>query len=125
MNQHPGEIVQCGACGAKNRMPIDHDNDASPDGKKITCGKCHQPLAIDPVQRKASDVYKIRCTHCGTKNRVPVNKIDTDANCGKCGEPLSTGVLFIPQPEIVTDANMEEKVLKSPLPVLLYAWAPW
>lgn len=24
-----------------------------------------------------------------------------------------------------TDANMEEKVLKSPLPVLLYAWAPW
>jgi thioredoxin len=26
---------------------------------------------------------------------------------------------------MVTDANFEAKVLKSPLPVLLFAWAPW
>jgi thioredoxin len=26
---------------------------------------------------------------------------------------------------MVTDANFDAKVLKSPLPVLLFAWAPW
>jgi thioredoxin len=26
---------------------------------------------------------------------------------------------------MVTDGNFEQQVLKSPLPVLLFAWAPW
>jgi thioredoxin len=26
---------------------------------------------------------------------------------------------------MVTDANFDAKILKSPLPVLLFAWAPW
>jgi len=38
---------------------------------------------------------------------------------------LKTGELFEPQPVMVTDGNFDVKVLKSPLPVLLFAWAPW
>jgi thioredoxin len=38
---------------------------------------------------------------------------------------LATTELFIPQPVMVTDANFEKMVMDSPLPVLLFAWAPW
>ena len=44
---------------------------------------------------------------------------------GKCGSLLKTEELFAPQPVMVTDSNFDIKVLKSPLPVLLFAWAPW
>ncbi|MEE8398721.1 MAG: hypothetical protein V3S89_06930 [Desulfobacterales bacterium] len=125
MNSASYTTTRCGECGAKNRIPIDHERSASSGDEKITCGKCHRPLIMDQTQRKGPAAYKMRCTHCGTQNRVPAGKIDSDATCGKCGEPLSIGELFIPQPVMVTDANMEDKVLKSPLPVLLYAWAPW
>lgn len=125
MNQSSDQIIQCDECGAKNRIHLDRLHRTNASGEKIKCGKCHQPLRIDQKAADTSDAYKMRCMTCGTKNRVPADRIDGDAKCGKCGEMLQTGELFIPQPVIVTDANMEEKVLKSPLPVLLYAWAPW
>jgi len=62
---------------------------------------------------------------CGTKNRIPSEKIRHEPKCGKCGVALSTEELFIPQPVMITDGNFEKSVLKSPIPVLLYAWAPW
>ncbi|UCF89787.1 MAG: redoxin family protein, partial [Desulfobacterales bacterium] len=64
-------------------------------------------------------------TECGTKNRVPAQKVKSGAKCGKCGAMLQTSELFVPQPIMVTDSNFERQVLKSPLPVLLFAWAPW
>jgi thioredoxin 2 len=67
----------------------------------------------------------MRCTQCGARNRVPAEKLSAAPKCGKCGSPLQTGELFAPQPVMVTDGNFESKVLKSPLPVLLFAWAPW
>lgn len=125
MPQSSDKIVQCGECGAQNRIPLDRLQRIHSSAEKIKCGKCHQLLKIDQKQAKPSDAYKMRCMTCGTKNRVPADRIDGGATCGKCGEPLKTNELFVPQPVMVTDANMEEKVLKSPLPVLLYAWAPW
>jgi uncharacterized paraquat-inducible protein A len=119
MTQNPYRIIQCSKCGAKNRIP---EANVNLDAK---CGKCHQPLTRDKEQRDSSGNYKLRCTHCGAKNRVPAHKINAGAKCGKCGEVLKTEELFAPQPFMLTDGNFEEKVMKSPLPVLLYAWATW
>jgi thioredoxin 2 len=66
-----------------------------------------------------------RCTECGAKNRIPREKVEAGGKCGKCKQPLKTEELFEPQPLLVTEANFDAKVLKSPLPVLLFAWAPW
>ncbi len=66
-----------------------------------------------------------RCTDCGAKNRVPAGKLNAGAKCGKCGSKLKTEELFTPQPIMITDGNFENMVLKSPLPVLMWAWAPW
>jgi thioredoxin 2 len=67
----------------------------------------------------------MRCSRCGAKNRIPGSKLDAAPKCGKCGSPLKTDELLTPQPVMVTDSNFDAKVLKSPLPVLLFAWAPW
>lgn len=69
--------------------------------------------------------YHFRCTSCGTKNRIPAEKLNGSAKCGKCGSYIETTGLFSGLPTMVTDANFENQVLKSPLPVLLYCWATW
>jgi thioredoxin-like negative regulator of GroEL len=50
--------------------------------------------------------------------------MDAGAKCGRCGVALDTDALFEAQPLMVTDASFDEKVLGSPLPVLLYAMSP-
>ena len=67
----------------------------------------------------------MRCAGCGAKNRVPAGRLDASPLCGKCKQALPTRDLLSPAPVFVTDENFEEQVLKSPLPVLLFAWAPW
>jgi len=119
MTQNQYRIIQCNGCGAKNRIPENHVNTTA------KCGKCHRLLNLEKKGSDQTGAYKLRCIHCGAKNRVPVNKIDAGAKCGKCGEALKTEELFVPQPIMVTDGNFEEKVIKSPLPVLLFAWASW
>jgi thioredoxin 2 len=112
-------IVQCAACGAKNKIPQDRL------GTAARCGKCHVPLPDGAGSEPPPTVYTIRCSACRARNRVPQHRIDAGARCGKCGTPLPTRELFIPQPVMVTDANFETMVMKSPLPVLLFCWAPW
>ncbi len=72
-----------------------------------------------------SSFYKMRCTACGTKNRIPSDKVGTNARCGKCKSILKTEALFLPQPVVISDINFDAMVLQSPLPVLLFFWAPW
>ena len=67
----------------------------------------------------------LRCPACGAKNRIPLDKIKLGPKCGKCSATLRTDVIFIAEPIIVTDSNFEMEVLHSPLPFLLFAWAPW
>jgi thioredoxin 2 len=71
------------------------------------------------------DSVKIRCLACGTKNRIPKDKSGLMAKCGKCSAALETKDIFTGKPVVVTDGDFIEKVLKSPLPVLLDCWAPW
>jgi thioredoxin len=115
----PDPIVRCPACGAANRIP------AEKIGITAKCGKCHALLPTQPKKAAGGEVFKMRCAACGAKNKIPADKIDAGAKCGKCGSLLKTQELFEPQPVMVTDGNFEAKVLKSPLPVLLFAWAPW
>jgi thioredoxin 2 len=89
------------------------------------CGKCHEPLPASGNNTDREENYKMRCNQCGAKNRVPSSKLEAGPKCGKCGEQLQTEELFAPQPIMVTDANFDSQILKSPLPVLMWAWAPW
>ncbi len=71
------------------------------------------------------DAFKIRCLSCKAKNRVPPQKAGLPAKCGRCGQPLDTQAVLLPQPMMFTDADFESKVLRSPLPALVFFWAPW
>ena len=119
MNQSNSHIVRCSDCGAANRIPADKM------GVVAKCGKCHALLPADQQKAAPGEAFKMRCTECGTKNKVPADRIEAGGKCGKCGSLLKTEELFEPQPVMVTDGNFDLKVLKSPLPVLLFAWAPW
>ncbi len=114
MNQEESKIVRCGQCGAKNRIA------AGRPEKEALCGKCGGHLKPEGGGR----IFTLRCTACGAKNRVRSDRMEDGAKCGRCGAGLDTDALFGPQPVMVTDINFEENVLKSPLPVLLYAMSP-
>lgn len=117
MEEENIRIVTCAECGAKNRIPIDKI-DLDPK-----CGKCHAPLKDQP--KKSLESITLRCTECWAKNKTPLDRLNEPAKCGKCHAPLKTQGLMNKGSVVVTDADFEEKVLKSPLPVLLFAWAPW
>jgi thioredoxin 2 len=65
----------------------------------------------------------IRCSHCGANNRVPQAKLAQGLQpvCGQCKAPL----VAASGPVVVTDATFAAEVERSPLPVLVDAWAPW
>lgn len=112
-------IVACRHCGAKNRIPADRP------AKEAKCGRCHRALDEAPGQNGAVELVTLRCSQCRTKNRVPVARIHQRAKCGRCGTALQHEEVLTGSPVMVTDANFDQTVLASPLPVLLYGWAPW
>ncbi len=69
--------------------------------------------------------FFLRCKQCRTKNRIPQGKIGTVAKCGHCKTAIDTRELLKSAPIMVTDANFEETVLRSSLPILLDCWATW
>jgi thioredoxin 2 len=64
----------------------------------------------------------IVCPACGATNRVPGDKVARGLApvCGRCKSPLPAG-----KPQPVTDLSFAQDVERSPVPVLLDAWAPW
>jgi len=67
----------------------------------------------------------VRCPSCGTKNRVDLARVAKGRpTCAKCHAPLE-----LPQrqtePLTVTDANFEDTVQRSPVPVLMEFWSPY
>jgi thioredoxin len=118
MEQNGQRVVRCPQCGAKNRIP------ARKAGLKARCGKCGSEL-VDGRESLPQEFYQFRCQSCGAKNRIPRHRIHSGPKCGKCKAPLNTDELFLAQPLTVTDGSFEGTVLRSPLPVLLFAWAPW
>ena len=119
MDQSNSHVIRCSDCGAANRIP------AAKMGAAAKCGKCHALLPTDRRKAPPGEAFKMRCSACGTKNKLPADKIEAGGRCGKCGALLKTEELFEPQPLMVTDSNFDAKILKSPLPVLMFAWAPW
>jgi thioredoxin 2 len=70
-----------------------------------------------------AETQLIRCPACGATNRVPRDKLDQGLQpvCGRCKAPLPVEG----KPLIVTDGTFPVDVERSPLPVLVDAWAPW
>jgi thioredoxin 2 len=112
-------IVGCLNCGTKNRIHPDKI-ESSPK-----CGKCGFPLRVDEGRKNRNETFLFRCTECGTRNMIPEDKVNENPKCGKCKSSLQIEELFLTQPIVVSDSNFDSKVLKSPLPVVLFAWAPW
>lgn len=115
MSDNDSAIFMCRQCSAKNRIPMDKV------GLTAKCGKCAADL---DTRREAQLTYKLRCIQCGAKNRVPAGRINSGAVCGKCKTGLATEALSAPQPVMISDINFDQQVIKSPLPVLIYAWSP-
>jgi thioredoxin 2 len=65
----------------------------------------------------------IRCTECGAANRVPREKIEQglQPKCGRCKSQLQVQNA----PMTVTDGTFAAEVERSPIPVLVDAWAAW
>lgn len=63
------------------------------------------------------------CRRCGTTNRVDFEKAGRGLQpvCGRCKAALSAATEVLD----VRDAQFDELVLGSPLPVLLDVWAVW
>jgi thioredoxin 2 len=120
MNQETTEIVRCPSCSAGNRLSPERIGSAA-----AKCGKCRAALFPQSTAAGPGGGYKIRCPECRARNRVPGDRLDSGPKCGRCGARLPTQELFVPQPVLVTDGNFDAKVLASPLPVLVFAWAPW
>ncbi len=69
------------------------------------------------------DPALIRCPQCGASNRVPEERLAEGLRpiCGRCKARLEVAR----GPLTVTDATFAAEVERSPLPVLVDAWAPW
>jgi thioredoxin 2 len=62
----------------------------------------------------------VACPHCATTNRIASARLGDDPVCGRCGQPLLDG-----QPIELSDANFDQVVEHSDLPVVVDFWAPW
>ena len=67
----------------------------------------------------------LRCHKCRTRNKIPLARISERPVCGKCKAHIKTDSVLEGKVVKVTDSSFEEKVLFSPLPVLLDCWASW
>lgn len=59
------------------------------------------------------------CSHCFTRNRLPSEKVDSNAKCGRCREPL-----FAATPVAGRTAHFEA-LIGSDIPVVVDFWASW
>ena len=114
-------IITCPNCGTKNRVAAEKAG----EDRQPRCGRCRQPLPSVQPGDAGQQVTLLRCGQCRAKNRVPMTKLHEKPNCGRCGAPLQIQNVLNGHPVTVSDSDFSHKVLQSPLPVLLYAWAPW
>ena len=63
---------------------------------------------------------RVICPSCLSVNNVPKKDSYLKANCGKCKESLLNN-----KPINLTNANFDEIVVNSEIPVIVDFWAPW
>ena len=98
------------------------------------CARCAADRAVASVAQRRDNRFMaesrlLRCPNCGATNRVPLDKLEAGRQpvCGRCKTPLPVGAAAGDgaRPVTVTDASFTTEVERSPVPVLLDAWAPW
>jgi thioredoxin 2 len=62
----------------------------------------------------------IPCLKCGAMNRSPESRLGQGPNCGRCHEPLFTGL-----PIALQTDTFDARAMRGDLPVLVDFWAPW
>ena len=67
-----------------------------------------------------TDTLHVACPACGASNRLAESRLDEGPKCGKCG-----AALFSAHPIPVTDANFDQIVGGTDLPVVVDCWASW
>jgi len=63
---------------------------------------------------------RVVCPHCLSVNNVPQKESYKKANCGRCKKSL-----LDTKPIELNDANFDEVVVNSDIPVVVDFWAPW
>ena len=63
---------------------------------------------------------RVVCPHCLSVNNVPKKESYKKANCGKCKRSL-----LDTEPLELNEANFDEVVVNSDIPVIVDFWAPW
>ncbi len=63
---------------------------------------------------------RIVCPHCKSVNNIPQKESYKKANCGRCKKSLLDS-----KPIEVTEANFDEVIVNSDIPVIVDFWAPW
>ena len=63
---------------------------------------------------------RVICPNCLSINNVPKKDSYLKANCGKCKESLLDN-----KPINLTNANFDEVIVNSEIPVIVDFWAPW
>ncbi len=63
---------------------------------------------------------RVICPHCLSVNNIPQKESYKKANCGKCKQSLLDN-----KPVELTNANFDEVVVNSDIPVIIDFWAPW
>lgn len=111
-------ICACTHCGTKNRIPQNKIE------QSVKCGRCKESFIPRECQKEVESLLTLRCSKCRVKNRVPEKKLHSVAKCGRCGSPLQHQDIMSGRTVMVTDANFDQMVMESPLPVLLYCWGP-
>ncbi len=61
------------------------------------------------------------CTNCGQKNRIPAKYLASTGRCGACKSPLPP----VAEPLAVDDAQFDEIIQNTPVPVLVDFWDDW
>ncbi len=63
---------------------------------------------------------RVVCPHCKSVNNIPQKESYKKANCGKCKKSL-----LETKPIELTEANFDEVIVNSDIPIIVDFWAPW
>ncbi|GGO75817.1 thiol disulfide reductase thioredoxin [Marinobacterium nitratireducens] len=67
-----------------------------------------------------SQILSISCPHCVVTNRVPSERLAQSPRCGRCKQPLFTGI-----PAELSVQEFDRLVASTDIPVVVDFWAEW
>ena len=73
-----------------------------------------------PDNAEAARPVVVSCVFCGKPNRVDLAKLTAGPKCGECARPIR-----LDRPVKVTDADFDQTIAGSSVPVLVDFFADW